>query len=85
MSYYHDAIAPRMPTHLPAASVRRWMRAYGVTIRELAARMDVTLRRIRQGRLEGLSGREVVRDWIKAISGEDPALTLAHGWKAEAA
>jgi hypothetical protein len=43
------------------------MRRGGVTIRALAARMQITQRRVREARANGVSGSEVVRDWLEGV------------------
>lgn len=57
---------------LDGADVRRLMRVHKVTIRELAKRMQITMRRIRQIREIGLRDRPTIRDWVQGITGEDP-------------
>ncbi len=58
--------------HLEGAEVRRLMRVNKVTIRGLSSRMQITMKRIRQIREIGLSDRYAIRDWIEAITGQDP-------------
>jgi hypothetical protein len=48
------------------------MRRHRVTIRELSARTDISMKRIREVRRDGLQGRDTIRDWVQAITGEDP-------------
>ena len=48
------------------------MRCYHVGIRELAQKLDVPIRRVRQVRAEGVQGEAYVRDWIQAVTGLDP-------------
>jgi hypothetical protein len=48
------------------------MRVNRVTIRELAKRMQITQKRIRQIREIGLDDRHTIRDWVEAITGQDP-------------
>lgn len=43
------------------------MRRHRVTIRGLAGRMNVTLKRVRFVRANGVSGEAFVRDWTEAI------------------
>lgn len=50
-----------------ADQIKRDMRRQGITIRELAARMDVTGARVRQVRSEGVTGAVLARDWFEAI------------------
>ena len=61
-----------LPTALSGSDVISLMRRYKVTIKELARRIGVTLDRIRKIRERGLQDPLAVRDWIQAISGEDP-------------
>ena len=48
------------------------MRVHKVTIRELSRRMQITMKRIREIREIGLEDRYSIRDWVEAITGEDP-------------
>jgi hypothetical protein len=48
------------------------MRKHKVTIRELAERTGITMKRIREVRAVGLEDRLAIRDWIEAIVGSDP-------------
>ena len=48
------------------------MRKHKTTIEQLAFRQGVPVKRVREIREQGLDEAPVVRDWIKAISGEDP-------------
>lgn len=57
---------------LDGTDVCRLMRVHKVTIRELAKRMQITMKRIRQIREIGLSDRPTIRDWVQGITGEDP-------------
>lgn len=54
------------------SALRRLMRQYRVTIRELAARLQITQQRVREVRARGLSDPAYVRDWKQAITGVDP-------------
>ena len=58
--------------------IRRIMRVHKVTIRELAARMDITIKRVRHVRQHGLAENHVIRDWIEAITGRDPGFACEH-------
>jgi hypothetical protein len=60
------------PQALTAASVRRWMRVYRVTVRQLAATMDVTQKRVREYRADGVFGSLNVMCVMKGITGTDP-------------
>lgn len=57
---------------LPGEEVRRLMRRYGKTIRELSLETGITMKRIREVRDRGLADRNAIRDWIQAIVGSDP-------------
>jgi hypothetical protein len=48
------------------------MRRHKVTIRELARRIQVTQTDVRYRRETGLNHPELARDWIQAITGNDP-------------
>jgi hypothetical protein len=52
--------------------IAKLMRMYRVTIRDLSQRTGITMKRIRQVRENGLDNRRAIRDWIEAITGEDP-------------
>ena len=52
-------------------TIRRAMRVYKITIRELAARMDITIKRVRHVRKHGLTEPLFIRDWFEAITGRD--------------
>ena len=56
---------------LEGKQVRRLMLANKVTIRRLKEITGITLKRIREVRTKGFDDRNVIRDWIQAISGED--------------
>lgn len=57
---------------LPGRELVKLMRRYRVTIRELSARTGITMKRIRAVRHEGLADRHAIRDWVEAITGQDP-------------
>ena len=63
---------PEIVAYLPGKELRRLMRQYRVTIRELSQRMGITQKRIRLRREIGLEGRELIRDWVQEILGYDP-------------
>jgi hypothetical protein len=48
------------------------MRRHHVTIRTLAQRMQIPMCRIRICRQRGIVDRHVARDWLEAITGQDP-------------
>lgn len=47
----------------------RLMRANHITIRQLAEKMGITLKRVREVRAAGLTDPAYVRDWREAITG----------------
>ncbi len=55
-----------------ANHIRQTMRFHKVTIHELAARMDITIKRVRHVRKHGIPEPHIVRDWLQAITGRDP-------------
>lgn len=61
MSTIHDC-------QLPAAMVRRLMRTHGVTIRSLAQKFDLTIKRVREVRTKGASGF-AASEWHYMITG----------------
>lgn len=56
---------------LSGQEVKRLMRRHHTTIAELAFRMGITQRRIRDVREQGIRGAELVRDWIQGITDVD--------------
>ncbi len=48
--------------------IRYLMRINKVTIRRLAAKMDITLKRIRYVREHGTENPHITRDWVEAIT-----------------
>lgn len=62
----------RMQPKLSGPEVVRLMRAAGVTIAQLAARMNIPQTRVRAVRAKGVTGAEYVRDWREGITGVDP-------------
>lgn len=62
----------KFPAQLTGKEIVGLMRKHGVKIRSLAYRLDTTLKRIREIRSKGLSCPLAVRDWIQAITGDDP-------------
>jgi|GEM_PF-778497 len=61
-----------LPSKLSGGEVIRLMRKHKVTIEQLAFRLGSTMKRVREIRQKGLAKATVVRDWIQAITGEDP-------------
>ncbi len=81
MEYRFDdfVLASDLPRlYLTGKSVARLMRRERVTIRELAARMGLTLKAIRHGRNNGVRGHGVA-DWVEAITGALP-VNLRHAY-----
>jgi len=48
------------------------MRINKITIRQLAARMGITIKRIREVRKSGITHLYTIRDWKQGITGVDP-------------
>ena len=59
---------------MTAKQIRHLMQPNNVPIRSLAARMDITIKRVRHVRKHGLAEPHVVRDWLQAITGRDPGV-----------
>ena len=55
------------------------MRRHKVTIRELARRIQIPQKRIRYRRETGLPDPGLARDWIQAITGNDPGPQVTKG------
>jgi hypothetical protein len=53
---------------LSASTVVRLMRGHKVTIRQLAARMNITMKRVREVRAQGVKGECMSLDWYEAIT-----------------
>lgn len=49
--------------------IRRLMRRHRMTIRALAKRMNITMKRVRHVREHGVEGHCMCLDWYEAISG----------------
>ncbi len=60
------------PTTLSGKDLIRLMRQHRLTIASLAIRIGVTQKRVRELREEGIHNPRVIRDWIEAITGQDP-------------
>lgn len=60
------------PATMTGPQIITMMRKHRVTISGLAQRTGITQKRIRQVRERGLSDPMTIRDWIQAITGEDP-------------
>ncbi len=61
-----------LPDSLSGVEVIRLMRKHKVTIESLAFRLGTTQKRVRKIRNTKLDDPLAVRDWIQAITGEDP-------------
>jgi len=66
------ADSSKLPSSLSGAEIVRLMRKHKVTIEALAFRLGTTQKRVRKIRNTKLDDPLVVRDWIQAITGEDP-------------
>lgn len=62
-----DTSGMETTTHVTGTRVAQTMRAHGVTIRELAAAMQITMKRVREARREGVSGNNRL-DWSDGIA-----------------
>jgi hypothetical protein len=58
--------------YLTGRDLCRLMRRHHVSIRSLSARMQIPMVRIRWRRQHGIEDRHVARDWLEAITGQDP-------------
>lgn len=67
---------------ISGSMICRLMRRHQVTIRVLAQRMNITMKRVREVREEGVEGHCMCLDWYEAISGTgffaSPASTPQH-------
>ncbi|MEQ1830766.1 MAG: hypothetical protein ABL921_32750 [Pirellula sp.] len=62
----------KLPSSLSGAEIVRLMRKHKLTIEALAFRLGTTQKRVRKIRNTKLDDSLAVRDWIQAITGEDP-------------
>ena len=62
----------KLPSALSGAEIVSLMRKHKVTIEALAFRLGTTQKRVRKIRNTKLDDPLAVRDWIQAITGEDP-------------
>ena len=62
----------KLPSSLTGAEIVRLMRKHKLTIETLAFRLGTTQKRVRKVRNSKLDDPLAVRDWIQAITGEDP-------------
>ncbi|MDC0935222.1 class I SAM-dependent methyltransferase, partial [Pirellulales bacterium] len=56
------------PSELAGPEVIHLMRKHKVSLKDLAARMQITKTRIQKVREQGVAGRHTVRDWLEAIA-----------------
>ncbi len=61
-------IAARQQNILSGEEIVQLMRKHRVTIRSLALRMNITLKRVREVRQKGVSGRCFCQDWREGIT-----------------
>jgi hypothetical protein len=52
---------------LSGSAITRLMRVHKLTIRSLAKRMNITMKRVREVRAQGVTGACMCRDWYEAI------------------
>jgi hypothetical protein len=62
---------------LTGAQIVKAMRHYRVSIREVAAHMQITLKRVREVRALGVTGLHYVLDWQEGVSGAARARAAA--------
>ena len=67
-----NAETPIPPSLLSGPKLVSLMREHKLTIAELAFRLGSTQKRVRQIRETGLQNPNVIRDWIEAVTGQDP-------------
>ena len=58
--------------YITGPTLCRLMRRRRMMIRTLAQRLGVPMTRVRLRRQQGITDRHVARDWIEAITGQDP-------------
>lgn len=56
--------------HLTGAEIRSLMATYEITIRDLAARCDLTLDRVREVRTKGVAGVLLTAEWYFMLTGD---------------
>ncbi len=61
---------------LSSKEIKRLMRQHGLTIALLAAKMNLTQKRVRQVRDNGVTGYMAVCDWFEAITGQNIYISL---------
>ncbi len=57
-----------MTTRLTGIEICRWMRRNKLTVREVARRGNLTLKRVREVRRKGVSGTHYVQDWNELLA-----------------
>jgi len=62
--------------YLNGSTLCRLMRRHHVTIRLLAQRLAISMKRVRCCRQCGIEDRHVARDWLEAITGGIPACCM---------
>lgn len=75
MSGFTQSVTKARSTHSPSLKGKELislMRKHKVTIKRLSFRMGLPMKRIREVRAVGLNDALAVRDWIQAVTGEDP-------------
>ena len=65
-------VTPLPPSLLKGKDIVSLMRKYRITIAVLAAKVGASQRRVRLLRQTGLADATVIRDWLEAITGQDP-------------
>ena len=54
---------------LPGLIIQKLMRRHKMTIRTLAKRMNITMKRVREVRDKGVEGNCMCLDWVEGITG----------------
>ena len=60
------------PSMLTGEDIVRLMRKHRITMPILASQLGLSQRRVRLLKHTGLTDAAVIRDWLKAITGQDP-------------
>jgi hypothetical protein len=66
--------------YVPGPTLCRLMCRQHVTIRCLAQRLAISMTRVRFCRQYGIDDRHVARDWLEAMTGQDPGMLHAPRW-----
>ena len=56
--------------HLSAQTIQHLMRKHHKTIRGIAEEWNLTMKRVRQVRTQGVSGEHYVMDWLEILTGD---------------